>query len=75
MVSLILLVLDNLKGTLLFIVCVVLVAFLLIGLWSIVTFVGLDESHPVIAEAIVYVALMLVMALLVIAGLMTREKP
>ena len=69
-ISFILFVLDNLRGTLVFGVCVSLVALMLMGLWWIVTLVGLDKSHPVIAEAIVYVALILVMAALVVAGLM-----
>ena len=47
-----------------------LVALMLMGLWWIVTLVGLDESHPVIAEVIVYVALILIMAALIVAGLM-----
>ena len=70
LISLILFVLDNWKGTLIFGVCVLLVALMLMGLWWIVTLVGLDKSHPVIAEAIVYVALILVMAALIVAGLM-----
>ena len=73
LISLILFVLDNWRGTLVFGVCLVLVALMLMGLWWIVTLAGLDKSHPVIAEAIVYVAL-IVGIVLPIAGLMMKGK-
>ena len=73
LISLILIVLDNWRGLLVFGVWLLLIALMLVGLWWIVTLVGLDESHPVIAEAIVYVAL-IAGIVLPIAGLMVKGK-
>ena len=67
-------VLDNMKGTLLFALCAVLVSLMLMGLWWIVTLVGLDKSHPVIAEVIVYVALLLVLPVVMFVALMLKEE-
>ena len=46
---------------------------MLVGLWWIIMLVGLDESHPAIAEAIVY-ATLIVLPALVIVGLIMRGK-
>ena len=71
--SLILFVLDNMTGTLIFVGSVVLVALILMGLWWIITLFGLDESHPAIAEVIVY-ATLIVVTVLLIACLMMKSK-
>ncbi len=70
MISSILFVLDNIKGTLIFFASVLFVGLMLVGLWWIVMLIGLDKSHPAIAEAIVYIALILVIPVLVLAGVM-----
>ena len=73
LISLILLVLDNLRGTLVLVVSYSLGAAVLMGLWWIITLLGLHESRPAIAEAIVYVALV-AMGVVPVAYLMMRGK-
>ena len=70
LVSLTLFVIENFRGTLVFVGSLLLAALMLVGLWSIIMLIGLDKSHPAIAEAIVYIALILVIPVLVLAGVM-----
>ena len=61
---------DNLLGTLVFGVSFLIVILMLLGVWWVITLFGLEKSHPAIAEAIVYAALMGATGLLIVCLVM-----
>ncbi|MYE06120.1 MAG: hypothetical protein F4Y04_02675 [Chloroflexi bacterium] len=70
--SVLLFVLDDIRRTVVIVTSVGLAALVLAGIWGAISAFGLDESHPAIANAIVYTALLeatvLLTAYLVLKG-------